>query len=137
MNDIQSFRAMAAALSFLSVVIGGVGIMNAMLMSVSERTREIGTLRALGWRRRRVIGMIVRESLALSIVSGVAGIGIGVGLGTLVTMEPTMGAYLQGEYSLRLFAQAMGVAIVLGGIGAVYPAWRAANLAPVEALRYE
>ncbi len=136
-NDIQSFRAMAAALSFLSVVIGGVGIMNAMLMSVYERTREIGTLRALGWRRRRVIGMIVRESIALSIVSGLAGIGIGVGLGELVALEPTMGAYLQGEYSLRLFAQAMLVALVLGGIGAVYPAWRAANLAPAEALRYE
>ncbi len=137
MNDIQVFRTMAAALSFLSIVIGGVGIMNAMLMSVFERTREIGTLRALGWRRRRVIAMIVRESLALSLVSGLAGIGMGVGVGWLVTLEPTMGVYLQGEYSLRLFAQAMVVALVLGGLGALYPAWRAANLSPAEALRYE
>ncbi|MBI5649589.1 MAG: ABC transporter permease, partial [Chloroflexi bacterium] len=136
-NDMQSFRSMASALSFLSILIGGVGIMNAMLMSVFERTREIGTLRALGWRRRRVVGMIVRESLALSFLSGLAGIVLGVGLGYLLSLEPTMGAMLKGEYSWRLFAQAMGIALVLGGFGALYPAWRAANLSPIEALRYE
>jgi putative ABC transport system permease protein len=108
-----------------------------MLMSVFERTREIGTLRALGWRRRRVVGMIVSESLALAFLSGIAGILLGVGLGNLIAMEPTMGAWLKGEYSLRLFAQAIGIALVLGGIGALYPAWRAANLSPIEALRYE
>jgi ABC-type antimicrobial peptide transport system permease subunit len=136
-NDMQTFRSMASALSFLSILIGGVGIMNAMLMSVFERTREIGTLRALGWRRRRVVGMIVSESLALAFLSGIAGILLGVGLGNLIAMEPTMGAWLKGEYSLRLFAQAIGIALVLGGIGALYPAWRAANLSPIEALRYE
>jgi ABC-type antimicrobial peptide transport system permease subunit len=136
-NDMQSFRSMASALSFLSILIGGVGIMNAMLMSVFERTREIGTLRALGWRRRRVVGLIVTESLVLSFLSGIAGILLGVGLGNLLVLEPTMGAWLKGEYSLRLFAQAIGIALVLGGIGALYPAWRAANLSPIEALRYE
>ena len=136
-NDMQTFRSMASALSFLSILIGGVGIMNAMLMNVFERTREIGTLRALGWRRRRVVGMIVSESLALAFLSGIAGILLGVGLGNLIAMEPTMGAWLKGEYSLRLFAQAIGIALVLGGIGALYPAWRAANLSPIEALRYE
>jgi ABC-type antimicrobial peptide transport system permease subunit len=136
-NDMQTFRSMASALSFLSILIGGVGIMNAMLMSVFERTREIGTLRALGWRRRRVVGMIVSESVALAFLSGIAGILLGVGLGNLIAMEPTMGAWLKGEYSFRLFAQAIGIALVLGGIGALYPAWRAANLSPIEALRYE
>ena len=136
-NDMQTFRSMASALSFLSILIGGVGIMNAMLMNVFERTREIGTLRALGWRRRRVVGMIVSESLALAFLSGIAGILLGVGLGNLIAMEPTMGAWLKGEYSLRLFAQAIGIALVLGGIGALYPAWLAANLSPIEALRYE
>ncbi len=136
-NDVQTFRVMANALSFLSVVIGGVGIMNAMLMSVYERTREIGTLRALGWRRRRVIGMIVRESLALSFVSGLAGITLGVGLGMLIAMEPTVGWSLKPDFSLPLFANALIIALVLGGIGALYPAWRASSLSPVEALRYE
>jgi ABC-type antimicrobial peptide transport system permease subunit len=136
-NDMQTFRAMTAALSFLSVLIGGVGIMNAMLMSVFERTREIGTLRALGWRRRRVVGMIVRESLALSFFSGLVGIAIGMGLGRLMELEPTMGSFLKASYSPALVALAMVVALALGMMGALYPAWRAANLSPIEALRYE
>jgi ABC-type antimicrobial peptide transport system permease subunit len=136
-NDMKTFRSMADALSFLSILIGGVGIMNAMLMSVFERTREIGTLRALGWKRRRVVGMIMVESLILGFLSGLAGIAIGIGLGTLVTFEPTVGVFMKGRYSITLIAQAMIIALVLGVIGAVYPAWRAANLSPIEALRYE
>jgi ABC-type antimicrobial peptide transport system permease subunit len=136
-NDMRTFRSMADALSFVSILIGGVGIMNAMLMSVFERTREIGTLRALGWRRRRVVGMILREAVVLGGLSGVAGIIFGVALGTLVSYEPTMGVFLKGSYSLTLLAQAIVVALVLGVIGALYPAWRAANLSPIEALRYE
>jgi putative ABC transport system permease protein len=108
-----------------------------MLMSVSERTREIGTLRALGWRRRRVVGMIVRESLVLSFLSGLVGIAAGVGMGVLVAAEPTMGSFLTPSYSPQLMAQAMGLALLLGGFGALYPAWRASNLSPIEALRYE
>ncbi len=137
MNDMQSFRMMTNALSLISILVGGVGMMNAMLMSVYERTREIGTLRALGWRRRRVVWMIVREAILLSILGGIAGIVVGIGLGALISMEPSMGGYLRGSYSLILLSQAMIVALVLGGIGALYPAWRASNLSPIEALRYE
>lgn len=136
-NDMQTFRTMTNALSFLSVVVGGIGIMNAMLMAVFERTREIGTLRALGWRRRRVVGMIIGESLLLSFVSGITGIVLGIGLGALLTAEPTMGATLKGSYPPALLAQAIGIALVLGAIGALYPAWRASSLSPIEALRYE
>jgi ABC-type antimicrobial peptide transport system permease subunit len=136
-NDMQSFRMMTNALSFISILVGGIGMMNAMLMSVYERTREIGTLRALGWRRRRVVWMIAREAILLSLLGGVAGIVVGIGLGMLISSEPTMGGYLKGSYSLTLLFQAMIVALVLGGIGALYPAWRASNLSPIEALRYE
>lgn len=136
-NDMQTFRAMANALSFLSIFIGGVGIMNAMLMSVYERTREIGTLRALGWRRRRIVGMIAREALALGLLGGLAGIVFGIGLGSLLNLEPSMGSYLKATYTPGLLVQAILVALVLGSIGALYPAWRAANLSPIEALRYE
>ncbi len=136
-NDMQSFRAMANALAFLSILIGGVGIMNAMLMSVYERTREIGVLRALGWRRRRVVGMIAREALVLGFIGGIAGIVFGVGLGALMAQEPTLGAYLQPVYTLPVLLQAIAVALVLGSVGALYPVWRAANLSPIEALRYE
>jgi ABC-type antimicrobial peptide transport system permease subunit len=136
-NDIQSTRTIVSALTFIAMLVGGVGTMNTMLMSVSERTREIGTLRALGWRQRRVVAMIVRESLVLSFLSGLVGIAAGVGLGLLAAAEPTMGSFLTPSYSPQLMVQAMGLALLLGGIGALYPAWRAANLSPIEALRYE
>lgn len=136
-NDMQVTRTMVWAISFISVLVGGVGTMNTMLMSVYERTREIGTLRALGWRRRRVVQMVLRESLVLSFLSGLVGIGMGVGLAWLIQMEPTLGFWFAATYSPGLLLLAIAVALILGGIGALYPAWRAANLSPVEALRYE
>lgn len=136
-NDMNTFRAETNALSFLSIFIGGIGMMNAMLMSVYERTREIGTLRALGWRRRRIVLMIVREALLLSLLSGIAGIILGISLGKLIEMEPSMGSMLVSVYPPTLLAQALVIALILGAIGALYPAWRASGLQPVEALRYE
>ncbi len=136
-NDIQTTRTIVNALSFIAILVGGVAMTNAMLMAVFERTREIGTLRALGWRRRRVLLMILRESLLLSFLGGLAGIALGVGLNWLVTLAPAVGEWLAGSYSLRLFGQALGIALVLGTLGGLYPAWRAANLSPIEALRYE
>jgi putative ABC transport system permease protein len=106
-------------------------------MSVFERTQEIGVLRALGWRRRQVIGMVLGESLALSFLSSVLGIGIGVVLNNLMLLEPTMGALMAPAYRPELFIQVLGLAFVLGAVGGIYPAWRAANLRPIEALRYE
>lgn len=137
LNDMNSFRMMTDALAFITLLVGGVGLMNAMLMSVYERTREIGTLRALGWRNGRVIGMIMREALLLSVLSGLAGITLGIGLGVLISLEPSMGAYLRGSYSPQLLARAMFIALTLGAVGALYPAWRASHLQPIEALRYE
>ena len=130
-------RAMGWFIGLLAVIGGGLGMMNTMLMSVFERTREIGVLRALGWRRRRVVGMIAREALMLGFIGGIAGIVFGVGLGALRAQEPTLGAYLQPVYTLPVLLQAIAVALVLGSVGALYPAWRAANLSPIEALRYE
>ncbi len=136
-NQVTAFRAEASALSFISILIGGVGIMNAMLMSVSERTREIGTLRALGWRRRRIVAMILRESALLSIFSGGAGIGVGFFIGWLISLDPYTGGLLQSHYSPALLLSAMLLALGLGAVGGAYPALRASNLSPVEALRYE
>jgi ABC-type antimicrobial peptide transport system permease subunit len=136
-NDMNSFRVATDALSFISIFVGGIGMMNAMLMSVNERTREIGTLRALGWRRRRVVWMILREALLLSLISGILGIALGVGLGALVELEPTMGAMLKGIYTPALLGKALLIALTLGVVGALFPAWRASSLSPIEALRYE
>jgi ABC-type antimicrobial peptide transport system permease subunit len=137
MQDMATTYAMLNALIVLTVVVGGVVMMNAMLMSVFERTQEIGVLRALGWGRWQVMGMVCVESLAISLLSAAVGMGLGVGLAELFRQEPTMGAYLTPTYSPQLFLLVLTLALALGGLGGLYPAWRAANLRPIEALRYE
>jgi ABC-type antimicrobial peptide transport system permease subunit len=137
MQDFATMNAMFGALVGLMVVVGGIVMLNVMIMSVFERTQEIGVLRALGWRRRRVLRMVLDESLALSLVSALLGIAIGVGLNALFSLEPTYGQLLSAVYTPGAFAQVVVLALALGGLGGLYPAWRAANLRPVEALRYE
>jgi ABC-type antimicrobial peptide transport system permease subunit len=136
-NDIKNWQAISGAIFALAVLVGGIGITNTMVMAVMERTREVGTLRALGWQKSRILKMILQESVLLSLVSGLAGIGLGIGLSEAITLEPTMGSLLRGTYSLPLFAQALAVAFVLGVIGGIYPAWQASGFSPAEALRYE
>lgn len=127
----------AWGIAAIAIIIGGLGMMNAMAMSVMERTREIGTLRALGWTRGRVMRMIMGESLVLSVLGGLAGIALGVGLTELAAAAPGIGAFMEGIYSPGIFIQGMVTALLLGIVGGAYPARRAANLLPVEALRYE
>jgi ABC-type antimicrobial peptide transport system permease subunit len=135
--DVQMMEASTWGIAVMALFVGGLGMMNTMVMSVFERTREIGVLRALGWRRRRVLAMIVRESVSLSLLGGVVGIVVGLALGLLFNMLPSMQGWLELRYSAGLFVQALLTAILLGVIGGIYPAWRASNLQPVEALRYE
>ena len=110
---------------------------NTLWMSVFERTHEIGVLRSLGWRRRQVLGMIVKESLVLGVVGGLCGIPLGLGLGSLVGAAGIWGGAVEPLYTLPLFVRAVAVALVAGTTGGLYPAWRATRLRPVEALRYE
>jgi len=137
MQDFVSMNAVFTALVALMVVVGGIVMMNVMVMSVFERTQEIGVLRALGWHRWRLLRMVLVESLALSGLSGLAGIAIGLGLNTLFSLEPTYGRLLPTTYSPTNFAEIIALVLGLGALGGLYPAWRAANLRPVEALRYE
>jgi ABC-type antimicrobial peptide transport system permease subunit len=130
-------NAMAWGVALIAIVVGGLGMMNTMIMTVFERTREIGTLRALGWRRSRVLWTILGEAQVLSLIGAALGIGIGVGLGKLIARSPGMGALMAGRYTPQLFVQAVVTAMVLGAIGGIYPAWWGANLQPVEALRRE
>ena len=137
MQDFATMNAMLGVLVILTVVVGGIVMMNAMLMSVFERTQEIGVLRALGWRRRRIIGMVLLESLVISVLSTLIGFVIGVALNYLVMLEPSMGSLLVPAYSLPVFVQVMCLTVALGLIGGLYPAWKAAEMRPIEALRYE
>lgn len=137
LSDMEMLRGGTWGIAALALVVGGLGMTNTMIMSVFERTREIGVLRAVGWRRQQVLSMIVRESMTLSAIGGLAGCVVGVAGGMLLNLSPIMQGVLQLEFSLGLFVQALGTAAVLGMVGGVYPAWRASNLQPVEALRYE
>lgn len=136
-QDMATTYAVLNALIILIMIVGGVVMMNAMLMSVFERTQEIGVLRALGWKKWRIVRMVLVESLALSLLSSVLGILFGIGLGALFSLDPSMGAFLVPAYPPQLFIQVFVLALVLGAIGGIYPAWRAAGLRPIEALRYE
>ena len=129
--------AMMGAISFLAIFVGGVGVMNTMLMAVLERTREIGVLRALGWRRRRILGMILQEAVLLGILGGIAGILIALGLGGLFSKIPMVGELLTPVWEYDIFVRAVAIALFLGVLGGIYPAIRATRLQPVEALRYE
>jgi ABC-type antimicrobial peptide transport system permease subunit len=137
MSDFRVLQDAADQISFLAVFIGTVGMLNTMLMSVLERTREIGVLRSLGWRRRRVLRMILKESLVLGVLGGVCAIPLGLGLGGLIGSAGIWGGAIEPAYTPQLFAQAIVVAMVAGVVGGLYPAWRATRLRPVEALRYE
>ena len=133
----QMMQGFAWGIAAIAIFIGGLGMMNSMVMSVLERTREIGTLRALGWSRWRVLWVILGESMALSAVGGVVGVLMGIGLAKLAGAVPGMGALLQGAFTPAIILQGLATALVLGLVGGVYPAWRAAGLQPVEALSYE
>jgi ABC-type antimicrobial peptide transport system permease subunit len=136
-ETIQIVRGFAWGIAFIAILIGAVGMMNTVLMSVFERTREIGVLRSLGWRKGRVLGLIIGESLALSLIGGLAGTALGIAAVRALGSSPATGGLLQGRFSPGLFIQALVVALVLGALGGFYPAWRASQLTPLEALRYE
>jgi ABC-type antimicrobial peptide transport system permease subunit len=137
MNDMKVTYAALDVLIWITVLVGGVVMMNAMLMSVFERTQEIGVLRALGWSKLRVVRMVVMEALVLSVLAAILGIVFGVLLANSFTLDPTMGTFLIPSFSMEMFARMFALAVALGVVSAIYPALRAAGMQPVEALRHE
>jgi putative ABC transport system permease protein len=123
-------------ISLAALIVGAIGILNTMLMNVSERVREIGTLRAFGWTRAMVLRTILLEGLLTSLLGGVAGFGVGVA-GAELLMRLVPQGVLAAAYSPGIFATGMAAAVAVGFAGALYPAWRASLLSPAEALRYE
>jgi ABC-type lipoprotein release transport system permease subunit len=135
--DMESSEAIINAISFLAILVGGVGVLNTMLMAVFERTREIGVLRALGWRRRAVLSLILKEALLIGLLGGIAGIGTALLMIFMLQQVPMIGGYLTPIWEWDVFVRALVIALMLGLLGGLYPAYRATRLQPVEALRYE
>ncbi len=122
------------AISALAAIVGGVGIANTMLMSVIERTKEIGVLKAVGWSNSDVMKTVLLEGLILGFLGGILGILLGF-VAVIVVQDQVPG--FAGKITVLLIVEAMTFAMSLGVIGGIYPAYRAANLNPVVALKTE
>ena len=129
----QLFNVVMGAIAGISLLVGGIGIMNIMLATVLERTREIGVRRAVGARRQDIRFQFIVESFAISLIGGVAGIVAGLALARGVAAYAGWQTIVTGASILL----ATGVAMTVGLASGIYPATRAASLDPIEALRYE
>jgi putative ABC transport system permease protein len=130
----QTFTTLLASIAAISLVVGGIGIMNIMLVSVTERTREIGIRKAVGAKRRDILAQFLVESVVLSVLSGLIGIGVGIGAAQIIS--PLLGteqAVITSDSVILAMAVSTGVGIFFG----IYPANRASRLHPIDALRYE
>jgi len=121
------------AIAAISLLVGGIGIMNIMLVSVTERTREIGTRKAVGARKVDILTQFILEAMVLSLLGGATGILLGVGIARLVDLVGVMNVVI----SLRSVLLAVGFSLAVGLFFGIYPANRASSLSPIEALRYE
>ena len=122
-----------ASIAGISLVVGGIGIMNMMLTTVTERTREIGLRKAIGAKSHDINVQFLAEAVMLTFIGGVAGVALGWGIATIVT---SLGL-IQTKVSLASIFLAFGVSAVIGIVFGYYPARRAASLNPIDALRYE
>lgn len=135
-NGLDVINSGSWAVSLLAMFVGGIIVIITMLKAVSERTREIGVLRAVGWTQKRIIAMIMGESIVLSFIAIFVGLVIGIGTVELLSMTNILRGIMPA-FSIYLLFKGIGVALLLGILGGIYPAYRASRLSPTEALRYE
>jgi putative ABC transport system permease protein len=123
--------------SLLALIVGGIGVTNTMAMSVLERVREIGILRAVGWRTSRIAAMIVSEALVIGLLALAVGLALGYAGAEIFTSGGNLSTLVQPDFTAGVFAWGLAFSLGVGVIGAIYPAWRAARLTPIEALQRE
>jgi putative ABC transport system permease protein len=127
------FTIVMASIAAISLLVGGIGIMNIMMANIYERTKEIGTRRALGAKKRDILLQFLTESVLLTTIGGIVGVGLGVGMAHFVTHM----ANWPTEVTWMSIIISLGVSVIVGVIFGTYPAWKAANLDPITALRTE
>lgn len=136
-QPLQIFTSIIYAVALISLLVGGLSVINTMTMSVAERTREIGVRKAIGASNMQVMGQFIAESAVIGLIGGI----VGLMLGLLVTSGGNAASEMSGStlflVTNRLLLGSLAFAVGLGTVSGLYPAWHAANLNPVEALRYE
>ena len=130
----ETFTVLLASIAAISLLVGGIGVMNIMLVSVTERTREIGIRKAVGAKRRDIMAQFLVEAMVLCLLGGLIGVLVGYGGAQVVT--PLLGGS-RALVTPDSVAMALGVSIAVGLFFGLYPAGRAATLKPIDALRYE
>ena len=129
----KTFQFLLGGIATISLLVGGIGIMNIMLVSVTERTREIGIRIAIGAKKREIRKQFLIESVLISFLGG----SIGIGLGILISRAASQMGGLETVVSLQSVLLAFGFSVGIGIFFGLYPATKAANLNPIDALRYE
>lgn len=133
--DLQLIQSISSLIALIAILVGSIVVMNTMIMSVIERTREIGVLRAIGWKRRKILLLILKESFTISIIGGVVGIVLGIVMVNVLNDLAKISLNL--PVTLDLVVGVFLITIILGILGGFYPAWRASKMSPMEALSRE
>jgi len=129
----QTLTIFLGAIAGISLLVGGIGIMNIMLVSVTERTKEIGLRKAVGATRNQILTQFLIETVTLSLLGGLVGILLGVGIALAFSVSGLIASVITADSILMAFFFALAIGVFFG----LYPAFRAANLHPMVALRYE
>ncbi len=134
-DTLGMINSATTAIEALAIIIGGLGVINTMMMTVFERTREIGVLKSVGWTKKRILTMIMGESIVLTVLSGI--IGSVLGVIAVILLLKYNGSDMTLIFDINIFIKAFAVALTVGILGGLYPAIKASRLSPTEALRYE